>query len=90
MKPGQSASTRTPRGLFSSASDSGSGETGRASAYDDGDPASAMTFGIRSPGRTASPPFLMQFPRRFADVSLGQRGVMYVSGRSAYYQSRAL
>ncbi|MCA9705860.1 MAG: hypothetical protein KDK70_08440 [Myxococcales bacterium] len=65
-------------------------ERGRASAYDDGDPASAMTFGIRSPGRTASPPFLMQFHRRFADVNLGQRGVMYVSGRSAYYQSRAL
>jgi hypothetical protein len=29
-------------------------------------------------------PFLLQFHGRFADVNLGQRGVMYVSERSAY------
>lgn len=31
--------------------------------------------------------FLMQFERRFADVNLGNQGVMYVSGLSACYQS---
>jgi hypothetical protein len=37
--------------------------------------------------RRPAAPFLMQFQRRFADVDLGQRGVMYVSERSAYVQS---
>ncbi len=31
--------------------------------------------------------FLMQFQRRFADINLGQHGVMYVSGQSAYCQA---
>jgi hypothetical protein len=31
--------------------------------------------------------FLMQFERRFAEVNLGNQGVMYVSGQSACYQS---
>jgi len=56
-------------------------------AFDDGDPTSALTFGRRSRPRTSPPPFLMQFHRRFADVNLGQQGVMYVSGRSAYAQA---
>jgi hypothetical protein len=37
--------------------------------------------------RRPAAPFLMQFQRRFADVNLGHRGVMYVSERSAYVQS---
>ncbi len=63
-------------------------ERGRANAvYDDGDPASAMTFGRRAPEQTQSTgSFVMQFNPRFADVNLGQRGVMYVSGHSAYCQ----
>jgi len=63
-------------------------ERGRANvAYDDGDPATAMTFGRRAPARAQSTgSFVMQFNPRFADVNLGQRGVMYVSGQSAYCQ----
>jgi hypothetical protein len=38
----------------------------------------------RGGAHEAGPPFLMQFQRRFADVDLGQRGVMFVSGCSAY------
>jgi len=58
-----------------------------ADAYADGDPASARTFGHRARSSSTAPvssPFLMQFQRRFADVNLGQPGVMYVSDRSAY------
>lgn len=69
-------------------------ERNRTLAYDDGDPASALTFGRgRMPGvaRHDAPeprtPFLMQFQRGFAEVNLGQRGVMYVSGRGAYVPS---
>ncbi len=40
------------------------------------------TVGLRSTGE-----FLMQFERRFAEVNLGNQGVMYVSGNSACYQS---
>ena len=29
----------------------------------------------------------MQFERRFAEVNLGNQGVMYVTGQSACYQS---
>lgn len=65
-------------------------ERGQADAYDDGDPASALTFGRRAPSSSSPTPFLMQFHRRFADINLGQRGVMYVSGRSAYFQSRTM
>lgn len=38
-------------------------------------------------GVASSPEFLMQFERRFADVNLGNQGVMYVTGQSACYQS---
>ncbi len=38
-------------------------------------------------GLPSSPEFLMQFERRFADVNLGNQGVMYVTGQSACYQS---
>ena len=40
------------------------------------------TIGLASSGE-----FLMQFERRFAEVNLGNQGVMYVSGVSACYQS---
>jgi hypothetical protein len=40
-----------------------------------------------SRSREPRTPFLMQFQRGFADVNLGNRGVMYVSGRSAYMPS---
>lgn len=53
--------------------------------FADRDPASAMTFGHRTiPRASTQSTFLMQFKRRFADVNLGQPGVMYVSRRSAY------
>lgn len=38
-------------------------------------------------GIPSSPEFLMQFERRFAEVNLGNQGVMYVTGQSACYQS---
>jgi hypothetical protein len=38
-------------------------------------------------GMPSSPDFLMQFERRFAEVNLGNQGVMYVTGQSACYQS---
>ncbi len=52
-------------------------------------PADALTFGDRSSSLSLAPsgPFLMQFQRRFAEVNLGNRGVMYVSGGGAYVQS---
>lgn len=37
-------------------------------------------------GMSGSREFLMQFERRFAEVNLGNHGVMYVSGQSACYQ----
>lgn len=60
-------------------------EGGRYETFADPDPASAMTFGHRTiPRASTQSTFLMQFKRRFADVNLGQPGVMYVSRRSAY------
>ncbi len=38
-------------------------------------------------GMPSTPEFLMQFERRFAEVNLGNQGVMYVSGQSACFQS---
>ncbi len=54
-----------------------------------GDPADALTFGRQaaSPSLPPTSPFLMQFQRRFAEVNLGNQGVMYVSGGGAYVQS---
>ncbi len=54
-----------------------------------GDPTS-VSLSYRTPKTSPASPFLMQFHRRFADINLGQRGVMYVSDRSAYFQSRSL
>jgi hypothetical protein len=67
--------------------DAGHGlETGRTLAWDPPRGSeSSHTLVRRSAHETrASGPFLMQFQRRFADVNLGHRGVMYVSERSAY------
>jgi hypothetical protein len=54
-----------------------------------------VTFGAPTPslpprppvGLPAAPEFVMQFERRFAEVNLGNQGVMYVTGTSACYQS---
>ena len=51
-----------------------------------------FTPAIRPPRRTRAgipgrDTFMMQFESRFADINLGQQGVMYVSGTGAYYQS---
>ncbi len=40
-----------------------------------------------TPGPRGRNAFMMQFEQRFADVNLGEQGVMYVSGVGAYYQS---
>ncbi len=40
-----------------------------------------------APGPRGRNSFIMQFEQRFANVNLGQQGVMYVSGVGAYYQS---
>ncbi|MEM9454434.1 MAG: hypothetical protein AAGF11_09660 [Myxococcota bacterium] len=50
----------------------------------------SVSLSYRTPKTSPASPFLMQFHRRFADVNLGQQGVMYVSDRSAYFQSRSL
>lgn len=54
-----------------------------------------VTYGAPTPnlpprppvGLRAAPEFVMQFERRFAEVNLGNQGVMYVTGTSACYQS---
>ncbi len=40
-----------------------------------------------TPGPRGRNAFVMQFEQRFANINLGQQGVMYVSGVGAYYQS---
>jgi hypothetical protein len=40
----------------------------------------------RLPGVRGGDTFVMQFERRFAEVELGNAGIMYVSGSGAYYQ----
>ncbi|MEM6291200.1 MAG: hypothetical protein AAGA54_08040 [Myxococcota bacterium] len=40
-----------------------------------------------TPGPRGRNAFMMQFEERFANINLGQQGVMYVSGVGAYYQS---
>jgi len=40
-----------------------------------------------TPGPRGRNAFVMQFEQRFANINLGQHGVMYVSGIGAYYQA---
>jgi len=62
-------------------------ESSRTVAFEPRVSESSRTIIRPTSHRRPKAPFLMQFQRRFADVNLGQRGVMYVSERGAYVQS---
>jgi hypothetical protein len=59
-------------------------ESSRTVAFEPRWSESSRTVLRPATARRPKAPFLMQFHGRFADVNLGQRGVMYVSERSAY------
>jgi hypothetical protein len=63
-------------------------ESSRTLAYDPHRVSESSRTALRpTTHRRPAAPFLMQFQQRFADVNLGQRGVMYVSERGAYVQA---
>jgi hypothetical protein len=62
------------------------GEGGDDEGGDDEGGASAPIQAAPIPGRLAGGGFMMQFDEAFADVNLGDCGVMYVMGHGAWFQ----
>jgi len=66
--------------------DEGGGDEGGDDEGGDDEGASAPIQAAPIPGRLAGGGFVMQFDEAFADVNLGDCGVMYVMGYGAWFQ----